>query len=681
MKRFVFILIVLLRITRADAQADIGSAFVNDNYADSLIRQAQQSKEDSNKVKLYIALGDYYTFIRQDSSIFYFVQSIELAEKINFAIGSYWGYAKLAFVLNTASNYGKALEMALKSLRIAEKFQHNRQENMARSYNLMGLINRRNGYDTVARDQCRQSIRLYEEAGITIGGGRMNFGPFLNLAIVYLKWKNWDSAFYFAKNSYDIVEHYPSRAQAQLSVASSALANVYERTGKIQLAREYYQRGIESDKKFNVPLLRVRLFNNYAEFFKNTGQLDSCIYYAKMALELCRNHQFGEQATDAANLIAKSYESLRHSDSALKYTKIFMAARDTIFNQTKLTQIQLLNFDEGQRQKDIQREIDAARERYTNQIRYFVLIATAALFLLLSIILYRNNRSKQIANKALELQKKEVEQQRSKAENTLQELRSTQAQLIQSEKMASLGELTAGIAHEIQNPLNFVNNFSEINKELLVEMREEIEKGNMSQAKHLTADIIDNEDKIMHHGKRADAIVKGMLQHSRTGFGQKEPIDINALADEYLRLAYHGLKAKDKSFHATLQTSFDSYIGKIQVVPQDMGRVFLNLYNNAFYAVSEKNKQLSENFEPIVSIGTKRIGDKLEIRIKDNGNGIPQKVIDKIFQPFFTTKPTGQGTGLGLSMSYDIVKAHGGSLIVHANEGEGAEFVIQIPMT
>ncbi len=521
---------------------------------------------------------------------------------------------------------------------------------------------------------------LYEEAGITIGGGRMNFGPFLNLAIIYMKWKNWDSAFYFAKNSYDIVAHYPSRAQAQMSVAASALANVYERTGKIQLAREYYQRGMESDKKFNVPLLRVRLFNNYAEFFKNTGQLDSCIYYAKMALGLCRNHQFGEQATDAANLVAKSYESLSNSDSALKYTKIFMAAKDTIFNQSKLTQIQLLNFDEGQRQKDIQREIDAARERYTNQVRYFVLIATAALFLLLSIILYRNNRSKQIANKALELQKKEVDQQRTKAENTLHELRSTQAQLIQSEKMASLGELTAGIAHEIQNPLNFVNNFSEINKELLVEMRDEIEKGNFSQAKNLTVDILDNEDKIMHHGKRADAIVKGMLQHSRVGFGQKEITDINALADEYLRLAFHGLKAKDKTFHATLQTSFDPFIGKIEVVPQDLGRVFLNLYNNAFYAVSEKSKQPAADFEPTVSISTKQSGDKLEIRIKDNGNGIPQKVIDKIFQPFFTTKPTGQGTGLGLSMSYDIIKAHGGSLIAHANEGEGAEFVIQLPV-
>jgi len=680
MKRIFFTLIVLLRILNAYAQADIGSAFINDDFADSLIRQVQQSKDDTNKVKLFIALGDYYTFIRQDSSIFYFVQSIELAEKINYAIGSYSGYAKMAFVLNTASNYGKALEMALKSLRIAEQFQYNREENMARSYNLMGLINRRNGDDTIARNQCSQSIKLYEEAGITISGGRMNFGPFLNLAIVYLKWKNWDSAFYFAKNGYDIVAHYPPRAQAQMSVAASALANVYERTGKIQQAREYYLRGIESDRKFNVPLLRVRLFNNYAEFFKNTGQLDSSIYYAKMALELCRNHQFGEQATDASNLVAKSYELLRNSDSALKYTKIFMATKDTIFNQSKLTQIQLLNFDEGQRQRDIQREIDAARERYANQIRYYVLIATAAIFLLLSIILYRNNRNKQIANKALELQKKEVDQQRTKAENTLHELRSTQSQLIQSEKMASLGELTAGIAHEIQNPLNFVNNFSEINKELLIEMREEIEKGNMNQAKHLTVDIIDNEDKIMHHGKRADAIVKGMLQHSRAGFGQKEMTDINTLADEYLRLAFHGLKAKDKTFHATLQTDFDPLIGKIQVVPQDMGRVFLNLYNNAFYAVTEKSKQHLNGFEPMVSINTRQTGNKLEIRIKDNGNGISQKVIDKIFQPFFTTKPTGQGTGLGLSISYDIIKAHGGNLIVHANEGEGAEFVIQLPV-
>ena len=672
-------LISFLWITRADAQADIGSAFVNDNFADSLIRQTQNTADDTNKVKLYIALGDYYTFIRQDSSIFYFIRGIELAEKINDANGSYSGYARMAFVLNTASNYGKALEMALKSLRIAENFTSNRMENMARSYNLMGLINRRNGYDTIARDQCRQSVRLYEEAGLTIDGGKLNFGPFLNLAIVYLKWKNWDSAFYYAKNAFEIVAHYPPRAQAQTSVTASAMGSVYERTGKILLAREYYRLGIESDKKFNVPLLRVRLYNNYAEFFKNTGQLDSCIYYAKMALQLCRNRQFGEQATDAANLVAQSYESLRNADSALKYTKLFMAAKDTIFNQAKLTQIQLLNFDEGQRQKDIQREIEAARERYTNQVRYYILIATAAIFLFISLILYRNNRNKQLANQALELQKIEVDQQRTKAENALHELRSTQAQLIQSEKMASLGELTAGIAHEIQNPLNFVNNFSEINKELLVEMKEEMEKGNLSQAKSMTEDIMDNEDKILHHGKRADAIVKGMLQHSRTGSGVKEAIDINLLADEYLRLAYHGLKAKDKSFHATIQTDFDPSLGKVPVVPQDLGRVLLNLYNNAFYAVSEKSKQHAEGYEPTVRVLTKRRDDKWEISIKDNGKGISPKVVEKIFQPFFTTKPTGQGTGLGLSMSYDIIKAHGGNLIVHANEGNGAEFIIQIP--
>ncbi|HEY2349711.1 MAG TPA: ATP-binding protein [Puia sp.] len=681
MKRSVLTLFVVLGITGVCAQADIGSAFANDNYADSLVSQVKKTGEDTSRVKLFIALGDYYTFIRQDSSIFYFAKGIELAEKINYTVGSYAGYAKLAFVLNTASNYGKALEMALRSLRVAEKFTVGRRENMARSYNLMGLINRRNGNDTIARNQCRQSIQLYEEAGITPASGNMNFGPFLNLALVYLNWKNWDSALYYAKNGYNITVHYPPRAQAQLSVTASTLASIYARTGKIQLAHEYFLQGIEADKKFNVPLLRVRLYNIYAGFFKNTGQLDSGIFYAKAALQLCRNHQFGEHATDAANLVAGSYESLGKSDSALKYTKLFMAAKDTIFNQSKLTQIQLLNFDEGQRQKDIRREIDTARERFTNQIRFYVLVATAAIFLLISIILFRNNRNKLIANKALELQKKEVDQQRNKAENALHELKSTQTQLIQSEKMASLGELTAGIAHEIQNPLNFVNNFSEINRELLVELKDEIEKGHLSQAKSMATDIIDNEDKILHHGKRADAIVKGMLQHSRSGSGQKEITDINVLADEYLRLAYHGLKAKDKTFHAKLQTEFDPSIGKMPVVPQDMGRVLLNLYNNAFYAVSEKNKQVPEGYEPTVDVATKLIRDQWEIRIKDNGNGIPPKVVDKIFQPFFTTKPPGQGTGLGLSMSYDIIRAHGGSLTVHTDEGKGAEFVIRVPVS
>ncbi|MEO5893419.1 MAG: ATP-binding protein [Ferruginibacter sp.] len=275
---------------------------------------------------------------------------------------------------------------------------------------------------------------------------------------------------------------------------------------------------------------------------------------------------------------------------------------------------------------------------------------------------------------ALTLQKEELQ-------HALDELRSTQALLIQSEKMASLGELTAGIAHEIQNPLNFVNNFSEVNTELIEEMKTELKAGNHEDAMAIANDIAANEQKINHHGKRADAIVKGMLHHSRSSDGVQEPTDINDLTDEYLRLAYHGLRAKDKSFNASMKTDFDKTIGKIGVIPQDVGRVILNLITNAFYAVTDKKKQAGNGFEPTVSVSTKKAGDKVLICVKDNGNGIPQKVLDKIFQPFFTTKPTGEGTGLGLSLSYDIIKAHGGEIKVETEEGKGAVFIVQLPVT
>ncbi|MGZ5222125.1 MAG: sensor histidine kinase, partial [Chitinophagaceae bacterium] len=263
---------------------------------------------------------------------------------------------------------------------------------------------------------------------------------------------------------------------------------------------------------------------------------------------------------------------------------------------------------------------------------------------------------------------------------TLSNLQNTQSQLIQTEKMASLGELTAGIAHEIQNPLNFVNNFSEVSNELMDELNEELNKGDFEEAKAIGNDIKQNLEKINQHGKRADAIVKGMLQHSRTSSGQKELTDVNALVDEYLRLAYHGLRAKDKSFTATLETDYDEGMGSVSLIPQDISRVILNLITNAFYAVNEKGKQGSVGYQPTVLIGTKRKGDAVIISVKDNGNGIPQNVIDKIFQPFFTTKPTGQGTGLGLSLAYDIIKAHNGNLTVESTEGEGTEFLVTLPI-
>jgi signal transduction histidine kinase len=302
---------------------------------------------------------------------------------------------------------------------------------------------------------------------------------------------------------------------------------------------------------------------------------------------------------------------------------------------------------------------------------------------------YMTNEEAQKRNQELE---REVYKRTKELNQALEHLKNTQSQLIQAEKMASLGELTAGIAHEIQNPLNFVNNFSEVNKELLEEMKVEIKKGNIDEVNALADDIIANQEKINHHGKRADAIVKGMLQHSSSGSGKKEPTDINKLTDEYLRLAYHGLRAKDKSFNATMKTDFDESIGNINIIPQDIGRVVLNLINNAFYVVNEKAMSAvvtlptgqagpaTAKYEPTVSVTTKKIGNKVEMKVADNGSGIPQKIFDKIFQPFFTTKPTGQGTGLGLSLSYDIVKAHGGELKVETKEGEGSEFIIQLPI-
>ncbi|MDQ6764009.1 MAG: ATP-binding protein, partial [Bacteroidota bacterium] len=273
---------------------------------------------------------------------------------------------------------------------------------------------------------------------------------------------------------------------------------------------------------------------------------------------------------------------------------------------------------------------------------------------------------------------------RKKAEEALNELQVTQNQLIQKEKMASLGELTAGIAHEIQNPLNFVNNFSEVSKELLDEMKAALENGDNTDVKEIANDVIQNLEKINHHGKRADAIVKGMLQHSRQTSGVKEPTDINALCDEYLRLAYHGMRAKDKNFNAEIKTDFDNSIGNINIVPQDIGRVLLNLFNNAFYAVSEKQKTADENYKPLITVATKSPAPLekgwVEVIVSDNGNGIPQNIIEKIFQPFFTTKPTGQGTGLGLSLAYDIItKEHNGSIRVESKEGEGTTFIIQLP--
>ena len=392
------------------------------------------------------------------------------------------------------------------------------------------------------------------------------------------------------------------------------------------------------------------------------NRFDKAISLLKMDIQRLNNKRV--DILRDYKLMAELYKKAGDANKAAETYAIFIAKRDSLLADQE--KYRAISFESEQQLNEKEQSIAnlESKNRIASLSRNF-LIGITALLLLLAGGIYQRFRFKKKANTVLE--------------ETLTNLKSTQSQLIQSEKMASLGELTAGIAHEIQNPLNFVNNFSDVNTELIDEAKQEIDKGNLNDAKTILDDLKDNQLKINHHGKRADAIVKGMLQHSRTSSGQKEPTDINALCDEYLRLSYHGLRAKDKTFNAELKTDFDNSIGNINVVPQDIGRVILNLINNAFYAVNEKAKQNIPGYEPTVTVNTKKSEGKVEISVKDNGNGIPDSIKEKIFQPFFTTKPTGQGTGLGLSLSYDIVNAHGGELKVEAKEGEGSIFTIKIP--
>jgi len=386
-------------------------------------------------------------------------------------------------------------------------------------------------------------------------------------------------------------------------------------------------------------------------------------------------------AGDVEN-VSKGYGRLSSIDSirgnykgAYENYKLYAAYRDSLqkkeFEKKELQTRMQREFDQKQAQQRLEKE----KEDRRNAIRQILLFAVILAFVTISATFFVAYKRERKSKNLVHVQKKEIE-------NTLTELRSTQAQLIQSEKMASLGELTAGIAHEIQNPLNFVNNFSDVNNELVTELKIKNEKLRIADAEvdELLNDIYQNNEKISMHGKRADAIVKGMLQHSRTSSGQREMTDLNALTDEYIRIAYHGLRARNNSFDVKYKTAYDPTIGEINIVPQDIGRVLLNLINNAFYAVNEKAKLQAASYKPLVTVSTKKLNNKIEIWVKDNGIGIPQKNLDKIFQPFFTTKPSGQGTGLGLSLAYDIIKTHGGEVKVETKEGEGSEFVILLPV-
>lgn len=500
-----------------------------------------------------------------------------------------------------------------------------------------------------------------------------------HIGYAYLMLGKLDSAMLFSQRAYDSLRS--DYVYALRSLVISRLGRVYEMKGQTHEAVRWYHVSLANSVKHGIRVHISRVQNFLANLYAKTGQVDSALYYARLTLASSQGNGQRPQAMSAATILTELFRKRGMTDSAFFYQSAVLALKDSLYGADQFRDLQVLMLEEQRKQQQAEEERRSLRNRY-----FFISLGFIALALaLVAWIQHRNSRQKSEANRMLSAQKTQIEK-------TLQELKLTQAQLIQSEKMASLGEMTAGIAHEIQNPLNFVNNFSDLNTELIDELRSAIKTGEKELALHLTRDIQSNQDKISAHGKKADSIVKSMLQHSRSSAGQQELTDLNKLVEEYLKLGFHGMRMKDKSFNVTLQTNYDPAAGSITINAHDIGRALLNLLNNAFYAVQMRRQKEGSGFEPLVRMRTGRVrktvqtGDKpiekdfVEIRLEDNGPGILPQHLGKIFQPFFTTKPTGEGTGLGLSLSYDIVKSHGGEIAVSSREGEGTEFTISLPV-
>jgi len=629
-------------------------------YLDSLKKVLSISVVDTSRVLLLSEISLWSILSNPDTSLQLAKEGIRLAQQLNYPKGEVYCERSLGFFFWSTGDYTTAIKLAFNGIPYAE--QSKDLDLLGWLYGLLVNAYRDNGdfdeaikYDRKSRELSRMLNKPIEAKDDAI------------TASIYYGIGNLDSARHYMDFSLQgggITDGWTCMIKGR----------ILAKTNEVDSALHYFNLSVQKLLEADNYKALTNSYQGLSALHQHVGNIDSSIHYAKSGLRIAMQKSFAKEQFDLCSLLAENYEKTER-DSTLKYYKLAMVAKDSLFNKEKTKQMLSAQFDEELRQQEIRN----AEKEFKNRLRTYGFITGLIVFLVIVLILWRNNRQKKNANRQLQRQKEKVER-------TLSKLKATQAQLIQQEKMASLGELTAGIAHEIQNPLNFVNNFSDINKDLANELQQEINRGNLEEVRIIAKDIRDNEEKINHHGKRADAIVRGMLQHSRTSSGQREPTDINALCNEYLRLAYHGLRAQDKSFNAKLEQNLDNGIGKLNVVPQEIGRVILNLINNALYAIDEKQKHSStisepNVYEPCVTVTTSKINDKVEIKVKDNGNGIPQKILDKIFQPFFTTKPPGQGTGLGLSLAYDIVKAHGGELKVETTESKGSEFIIELPTT
>jgi signal transduction histidine kinase len=687
MKLFIKISLLLFLPVFSIAQQNPYWEEWNKEQIDSLRLIWYNTTNDTLRMEVARRLGLYYHERNWDSGLYFNEQQVALARQLKFRLWEGDALDNLGYGLSGLKDFSRSLQAFLDALKIMEDketekniwrisiFSKEGDPHIAR-LNVLGYIHNDMATLYMGTGNIQEALsHLYQ--AVKIGEG-INLYILLsdangNLSITYMNLNKLDSALSFAQRSI----HYSnvSGKQKNIGYMLNNIGTVYLKKRNYVLSKKYFAESVQVSQQQNNLQTLASAFLRLSDIFSVIGDRDSSLWYAKKGLEISQSTGSPDLLVSAYTSLSSIYKFRNNVDSAFKYQGFAMAAKDSLNNVEKIKQFQNIGFDEQLKVRELEKE----KIENQNKIRTYGMLASIAVFMLIAFLLYRNNRNRKKANELLQKQKEEIGEQKKNVEQTLSELKATQQQLIQSEKMASLGELTAGIAHEIQNPLNFVNNFSEVNREMLDEATEEIDNGNIDEVKNILNDIKENEEKINYHGKRADRIVKGMLQHSQQTKGIKEPTDINALCDEYLRLSYHGMRAKDKSFNADFKIDFDESIEKINVIPQDIGRVLLNLFNNAFYAVNEKKKLMANNYQPLAKVSTKRLNDKVEIRVEDNGNGIPQTIVDKIFQPFFTTKPTGEGTGLGLSLSYDIIKAHGGGIRVETIENEETAFIIQLP--
>ncbi|MEP7107443.1 MAG: tetratricopeptide repeat protein [Ferruginibacter sp.] len=673
-------------------------------YLQNALRVAKEAGNFNETTLILTNLGLAHSNMSEyPKALEYLQQALDLAKQTGNSVNLSLVLANLGQINYFISDYPKALDYTFQSLRISEQLGD--KQSTAQALTGIGNIYGEVGDHDKALPYLEKALKANEELG-----SKRDISIVLNgIANNYKLKGNYSKAVECFQRAIIIKKELKSEYGVGLNEAG--LADTYLQEGNYPLALSYAYKALgpiqvagDQDK---IGMIHTVLAQTYLK----THRLDSALDHSRKSLQISQRSGHKTGIMDASQVLATAYAETRDFANAYRYQKLYTAYRDSISSDSTSRRIALLqySYDLDKKQTEIAlltKDQKIQEEVNTNQRKIlYVTLAGLAIVVVMTLMLFRSNRIKQRTNlqlaqqkmeidkqaKTLQQQNKEILAQKNDLERALDELKSTQAQLIQKEKMASLGELTAGIAHEIQNPLNFVNNFSELNIEMIEEMKQQIDKGNVEEIKAIANDIIENQQKINHHGKRADAIVKGMLQHSRISSGKKELTNINELADEYLRLAYHGMRAKDKSFNARIKADFDETIGHIDVIPQDLGRVILNLITNAFYAAHLPPRRSGPDaqggagnhqhqHEPTVWVSTKKEGDKVLISVKDNGPGIPQKVLDKIFQPFFTTKPTGEGTGLGLSLSYDIIKAHGGEIKVVTKEGEGAEFIILLPV-